>query len=103
MTRLENLLKLLEENASDAFMQHALGLEYIKLNNDEKAATVFENLLAAQPDYVGSYYHLAKIYERMNNEPEAIAVYERGMEVAKRLGDTHAFLELKSAHEFLNF
>ncbi|RYY94825.1 MAG: hypothetical protein EOO11_17090, partial [Chitinophagaceae bacterium] len=58
-------------------------------------------LLARDPGYVGSYYHLAKLLERQGNEAAAIAVYEKGMDTAKAAGDNHAFSELRSAHEEL--
>jgi exonuclease VII small subunit len=50
---------------------------------------------------VGSYYHLAKLLERQGEQESAIATYERGMEVAKRLGDRHAYGELQAAYEDL--
>lgn len=89
------------ENPADSFLQHALALEYIKVDDLRSAQHVFEALLRTNPDYVGSYYHLAKVFERLGEEPEAIKVYELGMEVAERLGDKHAYGELKSAYEYL--
>ena len=63
------------QNPSDSFVQHALALEYIKLNNDEEAKKVFEALLALNEKYVGSYYHLAKLLERTGDTQGAITCY----------------------------
>lgn len=95
--------ELLVQNPTDSFLQHALALEYIKLGNDEAARSLFEKLLNENPGYIGSYYHLAKLLERKDKAEEAIEVYEKGMEEAKRAGDGHAFGELRAAYEELTF
>ncbi len=103
MSRIEQINAMLAENPSDSFLQHALGLEYIKVGDDNTAQHIFETLLTSNPDYVGSYYHLAKVFERLGAESDAIAIYEKGMETAKKMNDNHAYNELKSAYEFLIF
>jgi tetratricopeptide (TPR) repeat protein len=67
----------------------------------ESARELFEQLLERNPDYVGSYYHLGKLHERLGDESKAIAVYEKGMEVAKKLSDNHALSELRGAYDNL--
>jgi hypothetical protein len=46
---------------------------------------------------VGMYYHLAKLYEKLENVDLAIQTYTEGINVAKRLSDFHALSELNSA------
>jgi tetratricopeptide (TPR) repeat protein len=58
-------------------------------------------LLNNEPDYVGSYYHLAKLYERNQQTDAAIEIYTKGMEVAKKLKDNHNLNELRSAYDNL--
>jgi len=89
------------QNPEDSFVQHALALEYIKLNRVEEAKQAFETLLAKDENYVGSYYHLAKLLERAGDIQGAIKCYEKGMQVAKTVGDKHAYNELQAAHEDL--
>lgn len=103
MERIQRLLEFLQANPADSFVQHALALEYVKAGNDEKGREVFEALLARDPDYVGSYYHLAKLLERSGAMEDAIKWYERGMEVAKKTGENHAYGELRGAWEELIF
>ena len=101
MDRIEKIKEMLLANADDSFLKHALGLDYIKLGKEEVARGLFEELLAHDPGYVGSYYHLAKIFERRGENEQAIAWYEKGMEAAKRAGDRHALNELTAACEEL--
>jgi Tfp pilus assembly protein PilF len=99
----EKIKEMLAVNPADSFLQHALALEYIKQGDDVKARTLFEEILNREPGYIGSYYHLAKLLERNDNNEEAIKWYEKGMEEAKRAGDNHALGELRSAWEELSF
>ncbi len=101
MERIEKLKAFLAQNADDSFVQHALALEYVKLNDDTSAKEQWEALLARNEEYVGSYYHLAKLLERQGKQEAAIATYEKGMQVAKRVGDNHAYNELQAAYEDL--
>ncbi|ANH83799.1 hypothetical protein A8C56_08440 [Niabella ginsenosidivorans] len=103
MNRIIRLEELLKEQPEDAFMNHALALEYIKAGEEEKAEKVFRKILSTNPDYVGSYYHLGKLLERKGDEGEAVRIYKKGMEAAKRMGDTHAYNELRAACEYLEF
>lgn len=103
MDRIEKLKEFLAANPADSFVQHALALEYIKLGNDAEARGLFETILDRDPAYIGSYYHLAKLLERNSLTDEAIRVYEKGMEEAKKAGDMHALGELRGAYEELTF
>jgi len=101
MDRIAKLRELLQGNPSDSFLQHALALEYIKLGDDETARTLFEELLERDPSYVGSYYHLGKLFERGNDTARAMKWYEKGMEIARAAGENHAWNELKGAYDEL--
>lgn len=103
MERIEKLKEFLRANPTDNFLQHALALEYIKISDDESARSLFEEILNRDPQYVGSYYHLAKLYERNGNTSEAIAWYEKGMHAAKVADDRHAYNELQMAYEELAY
>ncbi len=103
MDRIEKLKGFLQSNPADSFIQHALALEYIKLGDDATAKNVFELLLERDPGYVGSYYHLGKLLERNKGDKAAINIYEKGMEVALKAGDKHAYGELRGALEELIF
>jgi Tfp pilus assembly protein PilF len=96
MDRIARIKEILKDSPDDSFLKHALALEYIKLNNDTDARQLFEELLAHEPGYIGSYYHLGKLLERAGETTQAIAVYEKGMEMAKAANEKHAYNELQS-------
>jgi Tfp pilus assembly protein PilF len=101
MERIDKLKEYLKAQPNDSFLQHALALEYIKLGDELAAKTLFENVLAHEPGYIGSYYHLGKLLERIGENETAIAIYEKGMVQAKAAKDMHAYNELQAAWEDL--
>lgn len=101
MSRIEKLKEFLETTPNDSFLQHALALEYVKLGDDDQALTLFEKLLANEPGYVGSYYHLGKLFERKGEPVVAIGIFTKGMEQARLVNDKHAYSELLQAKEML--
>ena len=103
MDRIEKIREMLQETPKDSFLCHALALEYIKSGNDGDARKLFESVLKNEPGYIGSYYHLAKLLERIGETDAAIKVYEKGMDEAKKAGDDHSLSELRSAFEELTF
>ena len=46
-------------------------------------------------EYVGLYFHLGALLEKLDRKADALAVYERGIEIARQAGDTHALGELR--------
>jgi Tfp pilus assembly protein PilF len=101
MERVEKLKTFLKDNPADSFVQHALALEYIKSGYNNEARNLFEDILQRDPGYIGSYYHLAKLLETMNEKELAISWYEKGMAAAKKANDNHAYNELRGAYEDL--
>ena len=101
MNRIEKLKAFLNENPKDSFVQHALALEYVKAGDDAEARLLFEKLLERDENYIGSYYHLARLLERNDAKESAIHWYEKGMLKAKEANDHHAYNELRAAYEDL--
>ncbi|GIV57514.1 MAG: hypothetical protein KatS3mg042_0427 [Rhodothermaceae bacterium] len=95
--RIQTLLRFLEEDPHDAFTRFALASEYRKRGDTDRALTFFEALVRDDPDYVGTYYHLGKLYQELGRLPDALATYRRGIEVARDQRDLHALSELQAA------
>lgn len=99
--RIEKLKSFLAQSPNDCFLNHALALEYVKLQQDDVARKLFEQNRAFDVNYIATYYHLGKLLERIGKSDEAISVYEEGMQVAKAAGDQHSYNELQGAYEDL--
>lgn len=101
MDRIEQLKEFLKSTPNDNFLLHALALEYQKIGQDAEARKLFEDILTRDSQYVGSYYHLAKLVEGMGEKEVAVEWYEKGMSAAKQAGDNHSYNELQGAYEDL--
>lgn len=97
-TRLNKLMEFLESDPNDPFILYALATEYNVQNDVEKALSYYLQLIDKHPDYVGTYYHLGKLYEKQQLSERAIQIYKDGMVAARRKNDNHAFSELQGAY-----
>jgi tetratricopeptide (TPR) repeat protein len=97
MDRLSKLKAFYEEDPEDPFTRFALAQEHLKQGHTEKALAFFEELVETDPDYVGTYYHLGKLYERLGRTDDAIDVYEQGIEVARAQQAQKDLSELQDA------
>ena len=96
--RLNQLLKFLEQEPNDSFLLYALATEYLRIDKLEMALFYYENLIKNHKDYLGTYYHLGKLYETVGRKEDAIQTYLTGMQVAKKINNMHTFSELQGAH-----
>jgi Tfp pilus assembly protein PilF len=55
MDRLEKLKEFLLADPHDAFVKHAMALEYVKIGDEATARRLWEEVLERDPAYVGSY------------------------------------------------
>lgn len=101
MSRIPQLTAYLQDQPNDTFLRYALALEYIKAGQPENALTWFEGLVASDPEYIGTYYHLAKLYIQLKRPEDAELCYTNGIAMAQKINDQHALSELKNAA--LNF
>ncbi len=94
---MQQLQYLLESSPNDAFLLFAVAKEYESVGDEMRALEYYQRLAEADPGYVGLYYHLGKLLEKLDRPEEAKAAYDKGMEVAKIAGDRHAWSELSAA------
>lgn len=97
-TRLAKLLEFLQSDPNDPFVLYALATEYNTSNDTEKALDYYLKLITDHPDYVGTYYHLGKLYQKIGEMELALNIYQKGMLAARKKGDMHAFSELQGAY-----
>jgi len=97
-TRLNKLLTFFEAEPNDPFILYALATEYNSLNDIEKAFFFYLKVVEEHPLYVGTYYHLGKLYEKTGQLEKALDVYQLGLQRSREKGDRHAFSELQGAY-----
>lgn len=95
--RIDTLLTFLKEDPEDAFIRFALAKEYEKMGTLKKALDTYIELKNFAPDYIGLYYHLGGLYEQLNENSNALIIYEEGIVLAKKLADFHSLSELHNA------
>ncbi len=100
-TRLELLKRYLIEDPDDSFLQYALALEFIALNDHSKAYIELERLLLKDPGYLPAYYMAGKTCEALTQFDKAKVWYSKGIDLARLKKDMHTLNELLAALENL--
>ncbi len=100
-SRVNQLLKFLEESPDDPFVRYALALEY-KATDPEQASRLFDYLLENHPDYLPTYYQAGQFLEERGMLVEARKRYQHGMLLAAQQNNTGALKELKAAYALLD-
>lgn len=101
MSILENLFKTYENDKSNPFLPYGIAIEYRNAGELEKALQFFKIVNSDFPDYVPNYFHLGQAYESLDLIEDAKKAYELGIEVAGKVGDSHALSELQGALNFI--
>jgi len=95
--RLAQLFRFLEKSPDDSFTLYSIAYEYMRGGEYKSALTYFKELKAQDPQYVGLYYHLGKVYELLDQISMAKQTYQVGIAIAEQQKDTHAKSELERA------
>lgn len=95
--RLNQLLDFYKNDPSDSFILFAIAKEYEGLEDWNTSLEYFTKLQLKDPNYVGLYYHLAKLYEILGKNIIAQKTYKDGIDIAQKAGDFHAVSELNNA------
>ncbi len=97
MPRFQQITEMLKNEPNDSFLNYALALEYAKINDVKKAIELIEELLIRDENYLGAYYQLGKYYEQTEQQQNAIAIYQKGVLIAKQQNNRKAVGELNEA------
>lgn len=95
--RIEMLLEHLKKEPNDSFLNYALAVEYGSLNKNTEAINLIQNLLEKTPDYLGAYYQLGQLFEKINALGKAVDTYKTGRALAKLQDNKKAYGELTEA------
>jgi tetratricopeptide (TPR) repeat protein len=95
--RLALLEALVEAGQADSFGHYALAMEYRKLGRVQEALDAFADLRKKHPDYLPTYQMAAQLLIELERLDEARPWLQAGIELAKRLGNHQACVELEQA------
>ncbi len=95
--RLAYLEKVVADGTADSFARYCLALEYKGLGRVDDALGAFIALRDADPSYVPQYLMCGTMLVDAARAEEARGWLEKGLEVARRAGDTKALGELGDA------
>ncbi|MBY0503125.1 MAG: tetratricopeptide repeat protein [Bryobacteraceae bacterium] len=99
--RIEALTQMLAQDPANTFARYGLAMAHLGDNRAEDAIREFRVLLEKNPDYAAAYFHGGRALEMLSQLDEARALYERGIEVTTRTGDSHTRAELQAALDIL--
>lgn len=97
LDRIKQIKIILNHTPDDEFLNYALAIEYVSIDKLSSALKLFEKLVIKSPQYFATYYHLGKLYEKLNDPVNAKKIYEDGLLITKKLNENHAFNELRGA------
>jgi len=95
--KIKQLARQIKNNPGDSFSKFALALEFRKEGELKNARILFEDILQSEPEYVGVYYHLGKLYEATDRLMDAKKLYKSGIEVADKQQKARTKSELEEA------
>jgi tetratricopeptide (TPR) repeat protein len=95
--RIEKLRAFAQARPQDPFPRYALALEHRNAGEHAVALSVFQELIAAHQDYVPAYLHAGNASVAIGEREGARALWQRGLEIARKKGDSHAAGELEGA------
>lgn len=101
--KISRLAKNIQKDPEDTFSKFALALELLKDDHVKRAQLLFESILKQDPDYLGVYYHLGKLYQSREMYSQAEEMFKEGLSVADKKKDIRTKSELTEALTQLRF
>lgn len=91
---IRNLESLLEQGQDSAVLRFSLGSAYLKEKQWAKAIEHLQQAVVCDPEYSAAWKQYGKALVENEQVAEAVAVYQKGIEVAQDKGDIQAVKEM---------
>ena len=95
--RFKRIQEMHKAEPNDSFLSYALAMEYALAGDVKKAIQLIEALLERDENYLGAYYQLGKYYEQSEQIEAAMAIYKKGIVVARKQKNRKTEGELNEA------
>lgn len=93
-SRAEMFSKLLERDPENPMVLYSLGSELFKEGRHEEAREPLRKAVENKPDYSVAYRTLGRVLYELEEDEEALQVFERGREIAQENGDLQTVKEI---------
>lgn len=99
MSRREQIQEMLKQSPDDLFLNYAYAMELAKEGDISAGRQAFARVRELNPDYVPAYFQEGQMLAAADDNDEARKILQQGMDVARRVNDSHALGEMS---EFLD-
>jgi hypothetical protein len=99
--RMAQIEAMLADDPDDAFLRYGLAMEHASAGDDAACAEVLSDLIArtATTPYIPAFLQAGQALVRLDRIAEACDVLRKGIDAARRGGDTHAQGEMQGLLE----
>ncbi len=97
LQRKDLIIEMLLQEPNDIFLNYALAMEHISTSDFLIAEAQLRKMLTIEAEYLPCYFQLGQLNEKLDNAAVAISFYQKGLELAKKQGNTKAAGELNEA------
>jgi Flp pilus assembly protein TadD len=94
MPRRDQIQAMLQDDPDDTFLNYALAKELVSEGDAVAGIAAFDRVLKLSPEYVPAYFQKAQTLAGEGETAAARDVLIQGIEVAQRVGDSHAAGEM---------
>jgi len=101
MSRREKIEAQLQASPQDSFLNYAWALVVAGQGEPQLAIGRLQQLLEWEPQYVPAWFQLGQLQAQVGSTENAKQTLVRGIEVARRAGDSHAEGEMRGFLESL--
>lgn len=101
MPKREQLEQMLQSNPDDLFLQYALAMACINEGDASAGLERLDEVLRRDPDYVAAWFQKGQLLAEEGQPDAAREALQRGIEVARKVGDAHAEEEMTGFLETL--
>jgi tetratricopeptide (TPR) repeat protein len=91
---LQNFERMLAAGRDSALLRYAIGNEHLKVGDAASAIEHFARAVELDPEYTAAWKLHGKALAATGRRDEALAAWQRGIEVAKARGDRQAEKEM---------
>lgn len=92
---------MVAQDPKNTFARYGLAMEFANSGELRQAVDEYRAVLKQDENYAPAYYHGGQALEKLGELEQARSLYEKGVEITTRKGDTHTRAEIEAALSLL--